>query len=104
MVKARDVIADLLSRKPYRAVGAGAVTIPAVGDLRDIVRDGMHMAGTVRMGAADDSESVVDSECRVLGVDGLRVIDASIMPEITRANPNLTVIMMAEHMAARLAG
>ena len=41
--------------------------------------------------------------CRVRGVQGLRVIDASIMPTIPRANTNLTTIMLAERMAERIA-
>jgi choline dehydrogenase-like flavoprotein len=45
---------------------------------------------------------VVDPECRVIGTEGLRVVDASIMPEVPRANTNLTTIMIAEHLAARL--
>jgi 5-(hydroxymethyl)furfural/furfural oxidase len=61
-----------------------------------------HPVGTCRMGRADDPRSVVDTDCRVIGLEGLRVIDASIMPECPRANLNLTVIMIAEKMAARL--
>jgi 5-(hydroxymethyl)furfural/furfural oxidase len=61
-----------------------------------------HACGTCRMGAPDDPRSVVDPECRVIGTEGLRVVDASIMPEVPRANTNLTTIMIAEHMAARL--
>lgn len=61
-----------------------------------------HPVGTCRMGGADDSAAVVDAECRVRGVEGLRVIDASIMPTIPRANTNLTVIMIAEKMAAAI--
>jgi choline dehydrogenase-like flavoprotein len=45
---------------------------------------------------------VVDSDCQVLGVQNLRVIDGSIMPEVTRANTNLTCMTIAEHMARRL--
>jgi len=55
------------------------------------------------MGAADDPRSVVDPDCRVIGLDGVRVIDASIMPEIVRANSHLTAVAIGEHMAARLA-
>jgi choline dehydrogenase len=66
------------------------------------VRDTWHLVGTCRMGAADDPRTVVDPDCRVLGVDGLRVIDGSIMPEVPRANTNLTCMTIAEHMAARL--
>ena len=58
-----------------------------------------HVSSTCRMGPSDDQTSVVDQYGRVHGTRGLRVIDASIMPEAVRANPNLTVIAMAE-MAA----
>ena len=61
-----------------------------------------HACGTCRMGAANDPRSVVDPDCRVLGVERLRVVDASVMPEIPRANTHLTTVMIAEHMAARL--
>ena len=54
------------------------------------------------MGPADDARSVVDPDCRVIGFEGLRVIDASIMPENVRANTHLTTVMIAEHMAARM--
>ena len=66
--------------------------------------DCFHIVGTCRMGAIDDARTVVDSECRVVGVDGLRVIDASIMPEVPRANTHLTVVMIGEHMAERMKG
>jgi len=64
--------------------------------------DCFHIVGTCRMGAVEDPATVVDSECRVVGVDGLRVIDASIMPEVPRANTHLTTVMIGEHMAERL--
>ena len=64
--------------------------------------DCFHIVGTCRMGAVGDPATVVDSECRVVGVDGLRVIDASIMPEVPRANTHLTTVMIGEHMAERL--
>jgi choline dehydrogenase-like flavoprotein len=46
--------------------------------------------------------SVVDPDCRVLGVEGLRVADASVMPEIPRANTHLMTVMIAEHAATRV--
>jgi len=64
--------------------------------------DAQHASGTCRMGAADDPRSVVDPDCRVIGVTGLRVIDASVMPTVVRANTNFTTIMIAEKMAAAL--
>ncbi|WP_027944744.1 GMC family oxidoreductase [Amycolatopsis taiwanensis] len=64
--------------------------------------DTQHGTSTCRMGSPDDPASVVDPECRVLGVDGLRVVDASIFPFVSRANTNLTAIMVGELMAGRL--
>ena len=51
------------------------------------------------MGLPDDPAAVVDEQGRVYGVQGLRVIDASILPEIPLINLNPTVIMMAEKLA-----
>lgn len=64
--------------------------------------DAQHIVGTCRMGASDDASSVVDADCRVYGADGLRVIDASIMPTVPRANTHLTCVMIGELMADKL--
>jgi len=66
--------------------------------------DAQHASCTCRMGDPSAPTSVVDPECRVLGVDGLRVIDASVMPSVVRANTHLTTVMIAERMADRLIG
>jgi 5-(hydroxymethyl)furfural/furfural oxidase len=58
-----------------------------------------HPVGTCRMGQASDPDAVVDSRGRVIGVDGLRVIDASIMPTIPRGNTNIPTIMLAEKLS-----
>jgi choline dehydrogenase len=55
-----------------------------------------HTACTCRMGPKSDPLAVVDQRCQVYGVDGLAVIDASVMPNIPRANTNATTIMIAE--------
>jgi len=58
-----------------------------------------HASGTARMGRADDPLAVTDGTGKVYGVEGLRVVDASIMPSIPRANTNTPTIMMAERIA-----
>jgi 5-(hydroxymethyl)furfural/furfural oxidase len=67
--------------------------------LFDECSDAQHASGTCRMGASTDPRSVVDPACRVIGVTGLRVVDASVMPEVVRANTNLSTIMVAEKIA-----
>jgi len=71
--------------------------------LDDFVQHGVagsaHHAGTCRMGRADDPTAVTDTAGRVLGVAGLRVVDASVMPWVPRGNTNLPTIMVAEKMA-----
>jgi choline dehydrogenase len=58
-----------------------------------------HVVGTAKMGPESDPMAVVDQYCRVRGVEGLRVVDASVMPNIVRANTNLTCIMIGERVA-----
>ena len=55
-----------------------------------------HPVGTVKMGRKDDAMAVLDERLRVRGVKGLRVIDASVMPVVPRANTNIPTIMVAE--------
>jgi 5-(hydroxymethyl)furfural/furfural oxidase len=57
-----------------------------------------HPASTCRIGAPADAQAVVDPECRVYGVEGLRVADASVMPCIVSANTNLPTIMIGERV------
>ncbi len=64
--------------------------------------DTQHGTSSCRMGSVGDPRTVVDSRCRVLGFDGLRVIDASVMPSVVRANTHLTTVMIAEKMAEAL--
>ncbi|MFC3454403.1 GMC family oxidoreductase [Amycolatopsis speibonae] len=66
------------------------------------VGDSQHGTSTCRMGDPAHADTVVDPDCRVLGLNGLRVIDASIFPSVPRANTNLAAIMAGELMADRL--
>jgi 5-(hydroxymethyl)furfural/furfural oxidase len=70
--------------------------------LRTTVTDYVHATGTCRMGAPDDPWAVVDPRCRLIGVEGLSVVDASIVPVIPRANTHLTAVMIAERAASFL--
>jgi choline dehydrogenase-like flavoprotein len=63
-----------------------------------------HVAGTCRMGRMDDPDTVVDPACRVRGVEGLRVVDASVMPVVPRANTNIPTIMLAERAVDLIRG
>jgi choline dehydrogenase-like flavoprotein len=58
-----------------------------------------HSSGTCKMGPASDPLAVVDQYCHVHGLAGLRVVDASVMPDVIRANTNATTIMIAEKVA-----
>ena len=63
------------------------------------ITTGHHISCTNKMGPKSDQMSVVDQFGKVHGVDNLRVVDASIMPECVRANINVTVMAIAERIA-----
>jgi 5-(hydroxymethyl)furfural/furfural oxidase len=67
--------------------------------VRQKVHGVWHAAGTCRMGMPEDPDAVVDQKGRVIGVEGLRVADASIMPEVPRANTNLPTMMIGQRMS-----
>ncbi|WP_378943760.1 choline dehydrogenase [Mesorhizobium sp. ANAO-SY3R2] len=72
--------------------------------IREHSESAYHPCGTCRMGAAHDPMSVVDPECRVIGVDGLRVADSSIFPRVTNGNLNAPSIMTGEKAADHILG
>ncbi len=72
--------------------------------IREHVESAYHPCGSCRMGRADDPMAVVDPECRVIGVEGLRVADSSIFPRITNGNLNGPSIMTGEKAADHILG
>jgi len=72
--------------------------------LREHVESAYHPCGTARMGRASDPMAVVDPECRVIGVEGLRVADSSIFPQVTNGNLNAPSIMAGEKAADHILG
>jgi choline dehydrogenase len=110
----RRVVADSL-RLTRRIVAQPALAkysprelLPGPGFVNDedLVREGgniattiFHPVGTARMGRTDDPNAVLDSHLRVRAVDGLRVVDASIMPTITSGNTASPTLMIAEKAA-----
>ncbi|CAN7281009.1 choline dehydrogenase [Aminobacter sp. LjRoot7] len=72
--------------------------------IREHSESAYHPCGTCRMGRADDPTSVVDPECRVIGVDGLRVADSSIFPRVTNGNLNGPSIMTGEKASDHILG
>jgi choline dehydrogenase len=124
LVRMRDGVRRLQEFARHRAIRGVADTVGFVNPMRmaqgrledppdgDALDDWMaancfdsqHAAGSCRMGRVFDPRTVVDPECRVVGVDGLRVIDCSVMPEIVRANTHLSTVMIAELMADKIRG
>ena len=94
---------------PYRgdeiAPGAEITSDEAIDHfIREQVESGYHPCGTCKIGRSDDPMAVVDSELRVIGVEGLRVVDSSVMPSITTGNLNAPTIMIGEKGADHILG
>ncbi|HRX35602.1 MAG TPA: choline dehydrogenase [Aestuariivirga sp.] len=72
--------------------------------VREHCESAYHPCGTCKMGSADDPAAVVDHECRVIGIEGLRVADSSIMPLITNGNLNAPTLMIGEKASDHILG
>ena len=88
---------------PERAPSAGAESDEELNALiRATCYTAQHPVGTCAMAMGE--RSVVDEQCRVIGVEGLRVVDCSVMPTVPGGNTNLPVIMLAEKAADMMRG
>lgn len=113
LVEGMRIAREIAAAAPLRAELTGEM-LPgaAVQDdaglaayIRSTVRTDWHPVGTCRMGRSDDPMSVVSETLAVLGVDGLRVIDASVMPNIVSANTNAPTMALADRgVSLMLAG
>ncbi len=104
----RDVAAQA-ALDPYRdaelAPGAEVRTDEEIDTwVRATAETIYHPIGTCRMGAADDALAVVDGNLKVRGIDGLRVVDASVIPSLVSGNTNAPTIMIAEKAADLIRG
>jgi choline dehydrogenase-like flavoprotein len=118
LIRLRDSVRRLLDLVRHPAVAAITETVTAGSDPLDMlstdeaidawlvanVEDYVHAVGTCRMGSPGDPAAVVDTACRVIGFEGLRVCDASVMPDLPRANTHLTTVAIAERVSGLLRG
>ncbi len=72
--------------------------------IRQHCESAYHPCGTCKMGSADDPNSVVDAQCRVIGIEGLYVADSSIMPQVTNGNLNAPTLMIGEKASDHILG
>ncbi len=85
--------------------GAGAVSDAQIDDfIRQHCESAYHPCGTSKMGSAKDKLAVVDPECRVIGIQNLRVVDSSIMPQVTNGNLNAPTLMIGEKASDHILG
>src|SRR5205807_9785987 len=102
----REIVQQPAMSAIAEAVLAGDGPLDEIGDvdqwLDANVTGYAHAVGTCRMGAMGDPRAVVDTDCAVIGYDGIHVVDASVMPDIPRANTHLTTVAIAERFSARV--
>ena len=101
----RIVAQDALARfAPVELAPGGNATTDAdlLAYARQTVMTAYHQSGTCKMGPDSDATAVVDARLRVRGIDGLRVVDASIMPRVVSGNADAPTMMIAEKGAAMI--
>ena len=104
----REVIGQK-ALEPFRAeeIQPGSA-VQSDADIDDFIRQhcesAYHPTGTCKMGAIADATAVVDPECRVIGIDNLRVADSSVMPQVTNGNLNAPTLMIGEKASDHILG
>ena len=85
--------------------GAAAISDAQIDDfIREHCESAYHPCGTSKMGSVMDKLAVVDPECRVIGMQNLRVVDSSIMPQVTNGNLNAPTILIGEKASDHILG
>lgn len=106
------LVREILAQPAMRAY-AGDELVPGADQVSDaqldawarrVTETGYHASGTCKMGPVGDPEAVVDPQLRVHGLRGLRVVDASIMPQIVSGNTNAPTVMIAEKASDLIRG
>ena len=110
MVRAIKITREIYHTQPHASLigeemtpGPQAKTDKEIeAKIRELGHNRQHPLGTCKMGV--DDMAVVDEQCRVRGLEGLRVIDASVMPEEPGGNTNIPTIMIAEKASDMIRG
>lgn len=98
-----DRARQLVDHETFQTIATGEPSWPRNDqEILSSVKDTMHLSCTAQMGRAGQEFAVVDPDCRVFGVNNLRVVDASVMPTVVSANTYLTVLAIAELFVNRL--
>ena len=111
-IRGLKMIRDIYHREPLRSLITDEIlpgeNVVSDADLEKFIRDTgaitQHAVGTCKMGIDSDALAVVDASLKVRGVDALRVIDASVMPDVPGGNTNAPTIMIAEKGADLIKG
>jgi choline dehydrogenase len=85
--------------RPGPAYQSDEELLKQIGEIATTI---FHPVGTCKMGKSDDPMAVVDSELKVFGVTGLRIVDASVMPSITSGNTAAPTMMIAQKIADKI--
>jgi choline dehydrogenase len=104
----RDVLAQTAFKKYHRREDLPGDKVRTDAELDEFIRQdassAYHPCGTARMGADGDDRAVVDLELKFRGIEGLRIVDASVIPAVPSANINACVFMIAEKAADLILG